>query len=122
MDEQTLEHPVRDNLTNQATWMRLLYILLYAIAFKIAALLIGVITVVQFFLVLFTKTPNEKFQSLGADLAAYAADVARYLTFHSDKMPYPVSDWGEPPKPKAKPKAKAKRKTPAKKKPPEDKS
>ncbi|MCW8915898.1 MAG: DUF4389 domain-containing protein [Magnetovibrio sp.] len=114
-----MQPETRDNLTNQATWMRLLFIILFAIAFNIAELLIAVIAIFQFFKVLFTKTPNEKLQGFGADLAAYIADVARYLTYQSDKMPYPVSDWGGPPQPKAKPRAK--RKAPVKKKPSEDK-
>lgn len=84
----------QDNLTDKATWLRLLYIVLFAIAFKIAALLIAIIMVVQFFTVLFTKSPNARLQGFGGDLGAYICDIARYLTFQTDHMPYPISDWG----------------------------
>lgn len=106
MSDQTFEHDTsgthetRDNLTDQATWLRLLYMVLFAIAFNIAEILIAAIAVFQFFKVLFTKEPNEKLKSLGRDLAVYIGDVAKFLTFQTDKMPYPVSDWGEPPKKK----------------------
>jgi hypothetical protein len=129
-----MENQTRDNLTNKSTWMRLLYIILFAIAFNIAELLIAIITVVQFFTVLFTKSPNVRLQSFGGDLGGYIRDVVAFLTYRTDHMPYPVSDWGqesepEPkpkpkskPKPKAKPKSVASRKPATKKSPPKDES
>lgn len=104
----------RDNLTDKGTWLRLLYIILFALAFKVAALLMGIVTVVQFFSVLFTKKPNARLQTFGGDVGNYLRDVARFLTYHTDHMPYPVSDWGQPtdePKPT---KARAKASTPSK--------
>ena len=103
MSDHTLDHeahPTRDNLTDQATWLRLLYMLLFAVAFNLAELLIAAIAIFQFFKVLFTKEPNEKLKSFGGDLAIYIGDVAKFLTFQTDKMPYPVSDWDAPPKKK----------------------
>jgi len=116
MEEQTLEHQTRDNLTDQATWMRLLYIILFAIAFNIAEILIAIIAVVQFFTVLFTKKPNPRLQELGGDLGAYLSDVVGFLTYKTDHMPYPVSDWGPAPEPASEPAAKPKRKPAAKRK------
>lgn len=112
MEEQT-----RDNLTDKSTWMRLLFIILFAIAFKIAALLIGVITVVQFFAVLFTKSPNVRLQGLGGDLGIYICDVTRFLTYQTDHMPYPVSDWGQGSQTEPAAKKPTARKAAAKKKP-----
>lgn len=121
-----MEDQTRDNLTDKSTWMRLIYIVLFAIAFNIAEILIAIITVVQFFTVLFSKSPNARLQALGGDLGRYIRDVTAFLTYQSDHMPYPVSDWGqsapvvEPePAPTPKPAAKkpAPRKPAAKKKP-----
>ena len=91
-----MQDQTRDNLSNKSTWMRLIYIVLFAIAFNIAEILIAIITVVQFFAVLFTKSPNARLQTLGGDLGGYIRDVAAFLTYQSDHMPYPVSDWGQP--------------------------
>ncbi|MEG3617906.1 DUF4389 domain-containing protein [Magnetovibrio sp. PR-2] len=103
MSEHTLDqdaHSTRDNLSDQATWMRLVYMLLFVVAFNLAEILIAAIAIFQFLKVLFTKEPNEKLKSLGGDLAVYIGDMTKFLTFQTDKMPYPVSDWGEPPKKK----------------------
>jgi len=124
-----MENQTRDNLTDKSTWMRLIYIVLFAVAFNIAEILIAIITVVQFFTALFTKAPNARLKALGGDLGAYVRDVTGFLTYQTDHMPYPVSDWGQPdvsqpgasgpdptPKPEAKPKP-APRKKPAARKP-----
>lgn len=128
-----MQDQTRDNLSDKSTWMRLIYIVLFAIAFNIAEILIAIITVVQFFTVLFTKSPNARLQALGGDLGSYIRDVTAFLTYQSEHMPYPVSDWGQPepvvepaPEPAPKPAAKktttrkpvAKKKPAAKKAPP----
>ncbi|HEY9079852.1 DUF4389 domain-containing protein [Magnetovibrio sp.] len=117
-----MQDQTRDNLTDKSTWMRLIYIVLFAIAFNIAEILIAMITVVQFFTVLFTKAPNARLQTLGGDLGGYIRDVTAFLTFQTDHMPYPVSDWGQQePEPEPAPEPAAKktttRKPAAKKKP-----
>jgi len=107
-----MQDQTRDNLTDKSTWMRLVYIVLFAIAFNIAEILIAIITVVQFFTVLFTKAPNARLQTLGGDLGGYIRDVTAFLTYQSDHMPYPVSDWGCQPTPAAKKKPAAKKAPP----------
>lgn len=121
-----MENQTRDNLTNKSTWMRLLYIALFTLAFNIAELLIAITVIVQFLSVLFTKKPNERLQTLGRDLGAYVQDVVWFLTYQSDHMPYPISDWGPrsaskpSPEPSPKPSLKSGRKPAAKKNPPAD--
>ena len=110
MDEQT-----RDNLKNKTTWLRLIYILLFAIAFNIAELMVGIITLVQFFTVLFTNTPNPRLQRFGGDLGKYIRDIVGYLTYQTDHMPFPISDWGQEQEPTRKPASSSKRKTASKK-------
>ncbi len=111
------------NLKDKSTWMRLVYIIIFAIAFYIAEILVAIITLVQFFSVLFTKAPNARLQSFGGDLGAYLREVTRFLTFQTDQMPYPVSDWqhaAEPepvPEPAPKPQSKTTAKPATKRKP-----
>jgi len=115
-----MENQTRDSLTDKSTWMRLIYIVLFAVAFNIAEILIAIITVVQFFTVLFTKSPNVRLKALGGDLGGYIRDVTGFLTYQTDHMPYPVSDWGQPeptPEPAPKPAPKPTAKKPAAKKP-----
>lgn len=120
-----MQESAQTNVKDKSTWMRLIYIVIFAIAFNIAELLIAIITVVQFFSVLFTKAPNTRLKQFGGDLGVYIRDVVRFLTYQTDQMPYPVSDWQhevEPiitpaPKPKPAPKPAPKAATKAAAKP-----
>jgi hypothetical protein len=100
---EKMETQTRNNLKNKTTWMRLLHMVLYAIAFNIAEVLIAIITLVQFFTVLFAKTPNLRLQTFGGELGEYIRDIVDFLTYRTDHMPYPASDWGNKREPEPKP-------------------
>lgn len=92
MDDSTKKH-----LVDMKTWTRIIYILLFAIAFNVAEFLIAAITVIQFFTVLFTGNRNERLAEMGGSIGEYISEVTAYLTYSSNHMPFPVSDWGQGP-------------------------
>jgi len=108
----------RANLTKGSTWTRLIYIVLFSIAFKVTGFVVAIITLVQFVTALLNGgTPNKRLQDLGRLLAAYMRDVIAFLTYESDEKPFPIGDWPDTAaapsaaKPKAKPKPKKVTKT-----------
>jgi hypothetical protein len=112
---------INDDLTNRGTWMRLLYMILFAVIFNIAEMVVAVIVVFQFLSSLFTGKPNQELRGLGNTLGAYAHEIIAYLTYHSDDRPYPFGPWPAPaggatPKP---PKRARKAKSPSAAQPPE---
>ena len=80
-------------LGDESFWLRLPFMLLFFLAWKLAELvLIGVI-LVQVLMRLFLGQPQSALQALGAQLSRYAHQIFRYLTFNSEQKPFPFSDW-----------------------------
>ena len=83
----------KENVTQESTWMRLVYMILFAVIFNIAEFVITVVVVVQFLFKLFVGRVNENLRALGQTLASYVYEIIVYLTFHTDDMPYPFGPW-----------------------------
>ena len=80
--------------TNQRNiWMRGLFMILVAMAFQLAATLLGLIAVVQFVLALVSDAPNERLNHFGKGLGQYLRHIADFVTFGSEDVPFPFSDW-----------------------------
>ena len=88
-----MEQQTKDNLTNRSTWMRLVYMILFAVIFYIVALVIAVVAVVQFLSRLFTGKVNQQLQALGQGVGVYVNEITVFLTYHTDDKPYPFAPW-----------------------------
>jgi hypothetical protein len=86
-------HAEPTNPSGQSAWIRLLYLILYALILNIAEGVTFVVTVVQFIFHLFTGRPNSRLSELGEGLAAYVRDVVAFLTYHVDALPFPFGAW-----------------------------
>ena len=93
-----MSNDVKDNLKSQSTWMRVLYVLIYAIFYTIAEVVLFAVIVFQFLLKLFTAETNERLCKLGQGMSTYIYQILQYMTFNSDYHPYPFGAWpkGEP--------------------------
>ena len=92
-DARAFSDEVRENVTSRATWMRLLHMLLFAVVFAVMHIVLALVVVVQFFTALVGGKPMERLLVFGRDLANYYHDVVLYLTFTTEKKPFPFSDW-----------------------------
>ena len=88
MDKKTT-----DNLKEESTWLRLVFISLYTILLSITQCVIGVVVVVQFLSKLFTGKVVEQGTIFGQNLSTYVYEIIRFLTFKSDEMPWPINPW-----------------------------
>ena len=75
------------------TWIRGLFMLLYGIALGICQWLIVVIALVQFVFRLLTGEDNEQLRKLGVGFSRYVAEVTLFLTYASERKPFPMSSW-----------------------------
>lgn len=93
-----MSNDIKDNLKQQSTWMRGLYMLLFALFYSIAEIVLFAVVVFQFLLKLFTAETNPRLQKLGQSIATYIYQIIQFLTFNSDYQPYPFGAWprGEP--------------------------
>ena len=83
----------KDNITDPDFWLRLLYTLLFAVAWQVVELLLGVILVVQILFRLFTGKPQPELAGLGNSLSQYVWQMGRYVTGASDLKPWPFIEW-----------------------------
>jgi len=88
-----MEKDIKDNLTRQSSWMRALYMVLFAIFYSIAEIVIVVVVVFQFFALLIMGKTNARLLKLGQSLSTYIYQVMLYLTFNSEYHPYPFGAW-----------------------------
>ena len=80
---------IEKNLKSKPTWLRFLFMVFYAIAFNVAAMVGILIVVTGFFVVLVTGQPNDKLQRAGQVLATFLSDIVRYLTYNTETKPFP---------------------------------
>ena len=95
---------LKAHLKERKTWLRGLYMLLFAIFYSVAEIVITVVVLFQFLLALFTDRTNERLLKLGQSLGTYIYQILQFLTFNSDYQPYPFGAW-----PKGAPKESVKR-------------
>lgn len=80
-----------------ALGMRVLYMIIYGIVFWILCWTLAVTAVLQLLLRLLNGKASDELSRFGAGLGLFAAQVIEYLTFRSERLPFPFSDWPRAP-------------------------
>lgn len=92
MDEQ-----LKSNLTSRRNWVRLLFMVLFAVLLQVAFVVMWALVAVQFLWALITGSDNDKLRRFGHTLATYIFDALRFLTYNTESKPFPFSDWPDMP-------------------------
>ncbi len=91
----TMDEELKEHLTDESQWLRLLYMVLFVIIFQLVEAVISIVVVIQFLWVIISGSRNENLLSLGSKLTAYARDILAFLTYCSSTKPFPFADWPE---------------------------
>ncbi|KMW58141.1 hypothetical protein AIOL_003112 [Candidatus Rhodobacter oscarellae] len=95
-DEQKFEGrmhgPQEDPERRDTIWMRLLYMVLIAAMLSMAYSVLGVVTVVQFVMMLINREPNKQLADFGESLGIWMAKAARFQTAASEVKPWPWTE------------------------------
>jgi hypothetical protein len=81
------------NLKDSSTWKRILYMLLFVLAYSVAEFVLMAVAIVQVLFKLITGDINDNLTVLGKQTALYIYDVMLFLTFNTEKKPFPFSAW-----------------------------
>lgn len=73
-------------------WTRGFLMLLMAFVFQVSGTVMFVIAVIQFVLALLDAR-NDRLAAFGLSLGRYLQQIASFLVFASEEMPFPFSDW-----------------------------
>lgn len=84
---------IKQNITEQSTWIRALYMLIFFIIYGVAKVVIAAVVVFQFINRLLTASLNPKLLKFGADLSVFVYDILMFLTYNSESKPFPFSEW-----------------------------
>ena len=116
-----MDDDLKHNLTAAETWIRGLFILMFAFMLIVARIVTGAVVVIQFLFTIFTGQTNGNLKNFGASLARYIYSCLLFVTYNSDDKPFPFGEWpaaegsvsssanaSAETKPAAKPKAKPK--------------
>ena len=86
------ETPI-ESTGRRETWIRLLFVILFAVIYSIAELLVAALVAVQFGFVLIAGERNRKLLEFGDDLSRFIYQILQFVTFNSDDKPFPFTDW-----------------------------
>jgi hypothetical protein len=97
MSDQVETQFSMSNVKARSTWLRGLYMLLFAVIYGVAKFVCAAIILLQFVLLVLTGRPNEQLRQFSGKLAAFMYEILLFLTFNSEAKPYPFGPWPDGP-------------------------
>jgi hypothetical protein len=90
---------IKKNMLSRPTWTRGLFMLMFAVIYGLAEIVITAVVVFQFFYVLITGKSIEQLLVFGQGLSTFVYDIMLFLTYNTEEKPFPFGPWtNEPPK------------------------
>ena len=88
-----MDEHLKERLTEQSTWLRALYMLLFAVIFSITELVIAAVVILQFLTKLFSGKVNQQLLTLAQSLGTYVYDIVIFMGYNSEEKPFPFAPW-----------------------------
>lgn len=85
--------PAVKKLNRESFCLRILWMLLYALAWQVAAPLLMLTVLLQVVYRVFKGQPHAGLARLGGGIGGWLAQIACYASFQSEDKPWPVADW-----------------------------
>lgn len=88
-----MDEPINENLKKHSTWRRIFFMLIYAVIVGLVRILLWAVILLQVASTLFTGKCNPNILSFGGYLSAYIYHILMFLTYNTETLPFPFSDW-----------------------------
>jgi hypothetical protein len=88
-----MDKNLQRNLQQGSTWMRILYMVLFAFIYGIAEMVVFGIAVIQVLIKLVTGDTNPQLLVLGQGLSVYIYQMMQFFTFNTEERPFPFGPW-----------------------------
>lgn len=88
-----MQDQINENLKKIDTWKRIVFMLIYALIDSLVKLLIWLVVLLQVGSVLLTGSTNPNILNFGRSLSTYHYHILLFLTFNTEQLPFPFSDW-----------------------------
>lgn len=84
------------NLKSAIFWKRLLFMMLFAVAYTLTKFAVCATIIFLIFYNLLTGGSNERAVTFGRQASAYIYHLLLYLTYNTEERPFPFADWPKP--------------------------
>ena len=71
------------------------FMLLFFVAARLVSVLVTLIALLQFLSALIARKPNDRAMLFGKGLSCYLAEIVLFLSYCTEKRPWPFSAWPE---------------------------
>ncbi len=88
-----MDEKINENLKKISTWKRIFFMLIFGAIGGLVRMLLWAVILLQIASVLFTGNANENVLKLGKNLSLYTYHILAFLTFNTEVLPYPFSEW-----------------------------
>jgi len=88
-----VDQQLKSNLMSGKHWVRLVYMVFFAVCMQAAGFVMWVLVVLQFLFSLITGASNLNLRTFGQSLSKYIFESLQFLTYNSEEKPFPFSEW-----------------------------
>lgn len=88
-----MQEQINENLKKIETWKRIIFMLIYAVIDSLVKMLLWLVILLQVGSVLLTGNTNPNILDFGRNLAKYHYHILLFLTFNTEQLPFPFSNW-----------------------------
>jgi len=82
-----------EHYEDKSTWQRILFVALFWVIFHLVQFVLLAVAVGQCLFKLFSGNPNAQLSQLGHSLSQFVQEILAYVTFNSDRRPFPFNDF-----------------------------
>lgn len=88
-----MDEKLKSNLLSSRHWLRVVFMVLFALILQVAAAVMWVVVVLQFLFSLFAGETNANLRKFGHSLATFIYQTWQFLSYNTEEKPYPFQDW-----------------------------
>ena len=88
-----MSDPSSTPAVQRSIWLRCVLMILMAMIFHFCGTLLFLLAVIQFVITLLSGAANARLNSFGHALGRYLGQLADFLSFAAEELPFPFSDW-----------------------------
>ena len=80
-------------LEKRNIWLRGLLMILMGLAYQLAGTVLFITAILQFVVALVSNAPNPRLAAFGTSLGRFQSQIANFVSFASEQVPFPFADW-----------------------------
>ena len=91
-----MDPQIKSYIKRRASWVRALYMVLFALIYSVAEIVLVAAVVFQFGCVLITGRPNGRLLAFGHSLSTFIYQMVLFFTYNTEERPFPFGAWPDP--------------------------